>query len=71
VTTSRLNSCGNFFGIATSFRPGHPGHKECQPTLQQTRRSVQHQCNESPPPVTLGIKTAGQSIMEQERFVVS
>jgi hypothetical protein len=36
VTTSRLNSCGNFFGIATSFRPDPVGHKECQPNRQQS-----------------------------------
>src|SRR5581483_9189088 len=38
VTTSRLNSGGNFLGIATSFPPDHVGRKRCQPNPRQTRR---------------------------------
>src|SRR5581483_1974443 len=36
VTTSRLNSGGNFLGIATSFPPDHVGRKRCQPNPRQT-----------------------------------
>ena len=37
VTTSRLNSGGNFFGIATSFLQDLVPQNRCQPNLPQTR----------------------------------
>jgi hypothetical protein len=36
VTTSRLNSGGNFLGISTSFPPDTAGRKRCQPDPRQT-----------------------------------
>ena len=40
VTTSRLNSGGNFFGIATSALRDLVPQNRCQPNLQQTRVNV-------------------------------
>lgn len=40
ATTYRLNSAGALLGTATSFPPGSPGRKRCQPNPRQTPWSL-------------------------------